>query len=593
MKPKFCSRRIEMNSKKAKNIRESNDRKTINPVKVFHLLRGIGAVLVLLALAACGSSVPPPVTNSIGPNGGTVTGPGGTKVVIPEGALTQNTEIAITQTSDGAPALPPNATSAGAMFALTPHGTTFAVPVTITVPFDASAVSSGATPKLLKTNATQSAFDEVAGATVNGNTMTAQITSFSFVQVVSDETPPPDSNPFLDPTFGGGKVTTAFSAFNALALQADGKTVMVGGSFQLARYDTNGVLDESFGEGGLVITDSNARLSLANAVVIQPDGKIIVVGETGDDFGLARYDSSGNLDGSFGEDGSGIVTTDFGSDRDRAFAVALQTDDDKIIKIIVVGDMLQSTPSGSRADFSVARYNADGTLDTSFNGDGKLTVDIDGGHDIAHAVALQSDGSIVVSGAISLGSDPVFIEHTGLTRLTSSGEVDTNFGSGGTVILEDEQASFAMTLQSEDKIIVVGMTDGNGFSNDDFIVMRLTANGTPDDSFGNAGKTTTDFGPFQDTAQAVTVQTDGKIVVAGFTLFESPAAGGGDFALARYITDGTPDPEFGDGGKLTIDFFGAGDGAEGVAVQTDGKIIVGGTVTNGPNLELGLARVTP
>jgi uncharacterized delta-60 repeat protein len=586
-----------MNSKKI-NIEK------INPNTVSIILRTLGVVLIVLALAACGSSgsttTPPPVTNSVGPNGGTVTGPAGAKVVIPEGALTQDTEIAIAQTSNGAPALPSGATSVSAMFAFTPHGTTFIVPVTITVPFDASKVPSGTTPELLKTNAAQSAFEVVAGATVSGSTMTAQITSFSFVQIVSGEAPSPtDLDPFLDPSFGGGsgKVTTPFSAFNALALQSDGKIVMVGGSFQLARYDTDGVLDESFGEGGLVITDSNARLGLANAVAIQPDGKIVVAGETGDDFGLARYDTNGDLDKSFGEDGSGIVTTDFGSDRDRAFAVAIQSDDGKIV---VVGDMLQSTPSGPRADFSVARYDPDGSLDTSFSDDGKTTVDIDGGHDIAHAVAFQSDEKIVVVGAISLGTEPVFIEHTGLTRLTSSGEVDTSFGNGGDgmVILEDEQASFNMAVQSDDKIVVVGMTDGIGLSNDDFVVMRLTEGGTPDSSFGTEGKTTTDFSPFQDTAQALALQTDDKIVVAGFTLSESPTAGGNNFALARYDTNGAPDLSFGDGGKLTVDFFRESDAAEGVAIQTDGKIIVGGTVTNGSatsgsGLEIGLARIIP
>ncbi len=578
------------------NNKKINIEKKMNPNSLF--LRTLSVVLIVLALAACGSSggttTPPPVTSSIGASGGTVTGPDGAKVVIPQGALTQDTEIAITQTSNGTPALPVTATSVGVMFAFTPHGTTFAVPVTITVPFDASKVPASTTPELLKTNAAQSAFEAVAGATVSGGTMTAQVTSFSFLQVVSSETPPPPgSDNFFDTSFGSGdgKVTTPFGAFNAMALQSDGKIVMVGGIFQLARYDTNGVLDESFGEGGFVITDSNARLGLARAVAIQSDNKIVVVGETGDDFGLARYDANGDLDKSFGEDGSGIVTTDFGSDRDRAFAVAIQTDG----KIVVVGDMLQNTSSGFRADFSVARYDADGRLDTSFSGDGKTTVDIAGGHDIAHGVAFQSDEKIVIAGAISLGSDPVFIEHTGLTRLTTTGDPDTSFGTrgDGTVTLEDEQASFNMAVQSDDKIIVVGMTDGTGLSNQDFVVMRLTEGGTPDGSFGNEGKMTTDFGPFQDTAQALALQTDDKIVVAGFTLFESPTAGGGNFALARYNTNGTPDLSFGDGGKLTVDFFGSSDSASSVAIQSDGKIVVGGTATNGPGLEIGLARINP
>jgi len=155
-----------------------------------------GAVLfATLALAACGGSdgdAPPPggATVSIGAAGGTLDGPGGAQLVVPAGALAQATSVTVAQTGAGAPALPAGDTDVGALFALTPHGTTFAVPATIRVPFDASRLGAGETPMLWKTNATQTGWEQVAGATVSGNLMQAQITSFSWVVIRTPLFPP-------------------------------------------------------------------------------------------------------------------------------------------------------------------------------------------------------------------------------------------------------------------------------------------------------------------------------------------------------------------------------------------------------------------
>ena len=139
--------------------------------------------VLVLALTACGGggddAAPPAV---IGAAGGTVTGPNGAQVVVPAGALSANTAIAVAQSSAGSPALPAGMYAFGSMFAFTPHGSSFAVPVTITVPFTAASVPAGATPMLYKTNAA-GAWEQVAGAAVNAATMTAQVTSFSFLLV--------------------------------------------------------------------------------------------------------------------------------------------------------------------------------------------------------------------------------------------------------------------------------------------------------------------------------------------------------------------------------------------------------------------------
>jgi uncharacterized delta-60 repeat protein len=124
--------------------------------------------------------------------------------------------------------------------------------------------------------------------------------------------------------------------------------------------------------------------------------------------------------------------------------------------------------------------------------------------------------------------------------------------------------------------------------------MRLTANSSLDTGFGNGGKATTDFSPsFLDNVSALALQADGKIVAAGTQTFNSPAAGGSDFALARFNPNGTLDGSFDGDGKLTVDFFGSSDFATNVAVQPDGKIVVGGSAKNGSSGGLGLARVNP
>lgn len=572
-----------MNLNKEINVYKVKTNKTFS--KMFQHFREVGAVLVLLALASCGSNVvPPPVTNSIGPSGGTVTGAGGARVVIPEGALSRDTEIAIAQTSNGAPALPSSTTPVGAMFAFTPHGTTFAVPVTITLPFDAGAVPASTTPELLKTNAAQSAFEPVAGATVSGSTMTAQITSFSFMQVVDGGgTPPPDSDTFLDTTFGsGGKVTTDFSANDAVALQQDGKIVMVGANFELARYNRDGSPDGSFGTGGLASTESGGVLEQANAVAIQADGKIIVVGSgflNGfiRSFALARYNTDGSLDQSFGEDSSGIVITKFELNcfTDLANDVAIQSDG----KIVVVGEtILCPSTGGTNTDFAIARYNTDGRLDESFDTDGKVTTDFDSKGETANAVALQSGGKIVVAG---LRGDVV--DDTILARYNEDGSLDDSFGSGGKVTLIDENVSGNMVLQSDDKIVLTG---GIASEPNDFLVTRLTSSGDPDLDFGNGGRTTFDFGGEFNLQTTLALQTDGKIVVAGEGLGSN---GFGDFLLVRYNIDGTPDTSFGSNGKLTIDIVGGNDLPTCMAVQPDGKIIVGGSRGGG----IRLARINP
>ncbi len=239
---------------------------------------------------------------------------------------------------------------------------------------------------------------------------------------------------------------------------------------------------------------------IANAVVLQSDGKIVAVGQDSSDFALARYNADGSLDSSFGTGGK--VTTDFGGS-DAALAAVLQPDG----KIVAVGT--------SAADFALARYNTDGSLDTSFGTGGKVTTDF-GGTDQAWAAVLQPDGKIVAAGLASADF--------ALARYNTNGSLDTSFGTGGkvTTSFEGSDQARAVVLQPDGKIVAVGWDNGV-----EFALARYNTDGLLDSSFGTGGKVTTDFGG-SDAALAAVLQSDGKIVAVGF-------ANTTDFALARYL----------------------------------------------------------
>jgi uncharacterized delta-60 repeat protein len=401
-------------------------------------------------------------------------------------------------------------------------------------------------------------------------------------------TPAPVSG--LDDGFGdGGKVTTAgLRGTQAVAVQSDGK-IVAAGEFALARYDTDGSLDETFGGGdGKVTTGLDTGFfGDAGDVAVQPDGKIVVVGITGfgsgENFGVERYDAQGNVDTSFGG-GDGKVVTDFNGGVDRAYGVAIQADD----KIVVAGHAADATQTGS--DYAVARYDAAGELDTTFGGgDGLVTTNIAGEADFGHAVTLQPDGFIVVAGRVS--DDGGSGENFGLVRYDTTGVLDPSFGVAGVAIADFGSESIAngLALQSDGKIVVTGSALG------DFAVARFRTDGQLDPTFGDAGLVTTDFGvlvgpfPAAESGSDVAVQPDGKIVVAGTNNFDR----GSDMAVVRYLDDGLLDTNFDTDGKLTVDFNGGFDSGRDVAIQADGKIVAAGTAANGTGIEFALVRVNP
>jgi uncharacterized delta-60 repeat protein len=384
----------------------------------------------------------------------------------------------------------------------------------------------------------------------------------------------------LDLTFDiDGLVTTDFGTYwedcDSVAIQPDGKIVVAGSAYQevtdadfaLARYNADGSLDTSFDGDGLVTTDFAFSPDHAFGVAIQADGKIVVVGDSDHRFGLARYNADGSLDASFGT--GGLVTTDVLWGSDYAKSVAIQADG----KIVVAGYSYGSTGK----DFAVARYNSDGSLDASFDGDGLVTTNVGTGDDLAYSVAIQTDGKIVVAGRASQSGTGVDFA---LARYNTDGALDTTFDDDGlvmTAFTSSEDIAHSVAIQADGKIVVAGSAHWPGppFTpgNSDFAVARYNVDGSLDTAFSSDGKVTTDFGSAVDRATGVAIGADGEVVVAG----HSDRVGTSyDFALARYNADGSLDTTFDGDGKVTTD-FGAPDYLGGIAIQADGKIVVAGS----------------
>jgi uncharacterized delta-60 repeat protein len=405
-------------------------------------------------------------------------------------------------------------------------------------------------------------------------------------------------NGTLDNTFGFSGL--AFNRFydlfgsmgTAVAIQSDGRIVEAGFTgtqylatdFGLMRYNVNGSLDTSFDGDGKVTTDFPGGNDLCNAVVIQPDGKIVVAGGNAGDFALARYNLDGSLDTSFGNHGR--VLTDFFGGFDSAQAVALQSDG----KIIAAGIGAPSA-TGSNGDFALARYNPNGSLDTTFGVNGKVTTDFAGQTEQARAVAVQPDGKIVAAGGGNFGHS------FELARYNPDGSLDSSFDGDGkvtTTVGSNGGEAFGIVIQPGDlKIIAAGDADS------DFGLARYNPDGSLDLSFDGDGKVVTDFGGL-DRARAIALQPDGKIVAAGFTQVNfNDNSGTSDFALARYNSNGSLDTTFDGDGKVITNISSVGDDdlINGVAIQSDGKIVAAGYTRQGarpfPPFDFALARYSP
>jgi uncharacterized delta-60 repeat protein len=318
----------------------------------------------------------------------------------------------------------------------------------------------------------------------------------------------------LDSSFGtGGKVWVQSSSYpgtggaRALGFQPDGKIVIVGGAFGYLVFETNGAY--LTGYGAFMSSQTAAALSLA----IQPDGKIILVGRVvvnnGDsDFALARFNANGSPDLDF--DGDGMLTTSMGTTSDGAYAVALQADS-KIIAGGAAGNAL-----------AMARYFPDGSLDPSFNFDGKVTTGFPGGPATIRKIALTSDKILTVA----FGGGDSFI----LACYTTNGFLDTTFGHNGFATNSVRSYSTDLAVQPNGKILVGGYT--SDYLNETFLVTRFTADGALDTTFGTGGTVIPDMSNGRDLLSAMTLDQQGKLIVAG--------QAGSLFGIGRLLGDVLP-----------------------------------------------------
>jgi uncharacterized delta-60 repeat protein len=338
---------------------------------------------------------------------------------------------------------------------------------------------------------------------------------------------------------------------SSVVVQLDGKIVVAGGAFplftflgnfELVRYNSDGSLDTSFGDGG-VVTTTFPEGSYAFDVSLQPDGKIIAAGtvfvnfdpgeSSNTDFALARYNPDGTPDATFGNGGQ--VSTDFLGLEDDALSLLIQPDG----KIVAVGS---ANDPVAFYDFAAVRYLANGTIDTTFGVGGKVHTDFgDQNFDRARSAALQPDGKIVAAGfAISQNGG---VQNFAIARYTSGGALDTSFGTDGMTQIDFGnccQSAYKALLQPNGKIVTVGFADTES-ADSDFLLARLTTDGALDPTFGAGGKVRTSFGDLNGGAHGAVFQPDGKIVAVGFqaTGLEKFA----DFAIARYLdTEGVPGP---------------------------------------------------
>jgi uncharacterized delta-60 repeat protein len=402
----------------------------------------------------------------------------------------------------------------------------------------------------------------------------------------------------LDPTFGRlGGVIVDFAGqddyVRGIAIQPDGKVIVVGqtGDYPLfhsalVRVDSTGELDDAFGIGGRVTAILDPGGDQLNAVALQPDGKIVCAGALIHDnwqtaFLVARFLPDGSPDPSFGD--LGHVVTTFGDSSAAASAVVLQPDG----KIVTVG-FSGAGPYSELNDFALARYDASGSLDQTFGTNGKVLTHFPGISNTGSSatdVARQYDGKLVVAGYYKNEAMP---REFALARYLENGGLDPDFGTQGKVttsIGPGDALAMGIVLVPGDKIVLAGMSTA-GHHNHDFALARYDKHGALDGTFGVGGLVTSDlFGTSDDIAYDVALQMDGKLIAVGRT-GQYPNF---QFGIARYDRRGNLDPTFGLSGRVATSFGGFSSQSYAAGLQPDGNLVVTGYVSN-TDIDVVLAR---
>ena len=332
-----------------------------------------------------------------------------------------------------------------------------------------------------------------------------------------------------------------------------------------------GMPDNNFGANGYTNYGIHSSTDIAWDVALQPDGKIIQVGQTynfiSTEFGVARLLANGAPDPTFGTDGRVSLPVE-GNSNDYCRAVALLPDG----KILIGGQYNLNADD----DWALMRLTPTGALDNTFGTGGVAKIRVSDKNDDLFNLLLQPDGKILCAGI----SDKSAI----VMRLNANGTPDNSFGNAGKVTLTTTNyiAAYTLTLMNDGKILVGGERDNYMFA------ARLSATGVLDNSFGNAGFGGADIPGGIERCRALTLLADGKILLGGSRRLSSAA--GFDFAAMRLNANGTLDNSFGQQGLATVDFNGNNDEGFGMAVQPDGKILMGGS-SQAANSDWALTRL--
>jgi len=400
----------------------------------------------------------------------------------------------------------------------------------------------------------------------------------------------------LDPSFGnGGKVTTAFGGMFSqdsalsLVMQPDGRAVAAGQVIPnlattwmgAARYLTTGALDTTFDGDGMVTVQFPPPPGMfdvgvgAHAVLLQPDGRLVLVGHMGaspppfSGFAVARLNGDGALDTSFGTGGRVVTQVPLGT---QVLTGLLQPDG----RIVVIGQV--------SATVIAARYNANGSLDSTFGNGGIATPGLPQDMEVDGA-ALQPDGKIVIVGA----SPFAFLQRNfALLRLLPNGTLDLSFDGDGLATADFGQieTGASVIVLPDGRLVLTGWRSPTTSNYGDFALVRFLADGALDTTFGNAGLAIADSGDPDRPHQLIRLP-NGNLLVAGSTALTGAPA---DFLLARFLPDGALDTSFGTAGLLRTDFNASQDEATGVALAGPDLILAAGTAGGGLDSDFGLAR---
>lgn len=378
----------------------------------------------------------------------------------------------------------------------------------------------------------------------------------------------------LDNNFGGdGIVTTEIGGEahgNAIVVQTNGRIVVAGSGtsgtseFAAVRYLPDGTLDGTFSADG-ISTLGLTGFDEANALVVQPDGKILMAGyitlSSSQEMAVMRLDATGLPDPGFGL--NGIVFTSFdGLIPTHAYGndMALQPDG----RILVCG----TTGAGNAGDIAVARFEQNGTLDDSFSFDGKVILDINGYSDESHAIAIQPDGKILVAGATSIDGQRDAV----VVRLLENGSTDPSFGNNGALTLSIsttlDDIVQAIAVQPDSRIILAGNSGPDGMA------VRLLSIGSLDASFNGSGIFVNTLLFATNSEQDVRLQPDGKILLGGSLQFSGEQS---TMGLLRLLSTGQIDASFGNSGGVQLDISNGHDHLGSVALQSDNRIMVCGS----------------